>query len=69
MKTLTLALALLATTTVTTVFAEDGSERLRERSEQWAAQRQQAQEALAKTQAERENRQADAQNQAAKPAS
>lgn len=69
MKTLPLILALLATTTVTSVFAEGGADRLRERSDQWAMQREQSQQALAKAKAEQDNRQADAQRQADKPAS
>ncbi|MBV4531302.1 hypothetical protein HU719_007780 [Pseudomonas sp. SWRI107] len=69
MKTLAIALALLATTTVTSAFAEGGADRLRERSDQWAVQRQQAQEAVAKRQAEQANRQADVPRTEAKPAS
>lgn len=69
MKTLTIALALLAATTVSSAFAEGGADRLRERSDQWAAQRQQAQEAVAKREAEQGNRQADVPRTEAKPAS
>ena len=69
MKTLAIALSLLATTTVTSAFAEGGADRLRERSDQWALQRQQAQEAVAKRQAEQGNRQADVPRTEAKPAS
>ncbi|MFV3402930.1 hypothetical protein ACNFIC_03115 [Pseudomonas sp. NY15463] len=69
MKTLPLILALLASTTVTSVFAEGGADRLHERSAQLAAHREQSQQALAKAKAEQDNRQADAQRQADKPAS
>jgi len=64
MKTLSIALALLAASTVTSAFAEGGAERLKERSDQWAQQREQAQkqEALAQDKA-------GAQRQAEKPAS
>ncbi|MGE7991094.1 hypothetical protein ACQKPE_08600 [Pseudomonas sp. NPDC089554] len=53
MKALTFALTLLAATTVTSAFAEGGSDRLKERSDQWAMQRQQQQqEAVAKRDAQ-----------------
>lgn len=44
MKTLTCALALLATISATSAFAEGGADRLKERSDQWALQRQQAEQ-------------------------
>ncbi|QXH44566.1 hypothetical protein KSS93_16915 [Pseudomonas xanthosomatis] len=64
MKTLSIALALLAASTVTSAFAEGGAERLKERSEQWAQQREQAQKREALVQEK-----AGAQRQAEKPAS
>lgn len=48
MKPLLCALALLTMSSMTTAFAEGGAERLKERSDQWALQRQQAKDALAK---------------------
>ena len=69
MKALPLILALLATTSVTSAFAEGGSDRLLQRSEQLAQQRQQAQEALAQSKAQPSNTQAQAERQADKPAS
>jgi hypothetical protein len=48
MKPLLCALALLTMSSMTTAFAEGGAERLKERSDQWALQRQQAQETVAK---------------------
>lgn len=69
MKALPLILALLATSSVTTAFAEGGSDRLVERSEQLAQQRQQAQEALAQSKAQPSNTQAQAAREAGKPAS
>ncbi|MDF0732142.1 hypothetical protein P0Y43_15605 [Pseudomonas entomophila] len=48
MKALSFALALLATTTVTSAFAEGGADRLLERQAQWALQIQQQQEVVAK---------------------
>ncbi|MDH0649815.1 hypothetical protein N5D48_20775 [Pseudomonas sp. GD03858] len=47
MKTIAYAAALLAAISATSAFAEGGADRLRERSEQWALQRQQMAERLA----------------------
>ncbi|MDH0301942.1 MULTISPECIES: hypothetical protein [unclassified Pseudomonas] len=51
MKTIACAAALLAAISATSAFAEGGADRLRERSEQWALQRQQAAEQVAKGEA------------------
>ncbi|QVM93825.1 hypothetical protein JYG34_12780 [Pseudomonas entomophila] len=48
MKPLLCALTLLTMTSMTTAFAEGGADRLKERSDQWALQRQQAQQTVAK---------------------
>ncbi|MBI6896426.1 hypothetical protein JET64_06365 [Pseudomonas putida] len=48
MKSLACALTLLATISATSAFAEGGADRLRERSDQFAQQRQQAAEQIAK---------------------
>ncbi len=58
MKPLLYALALVATTSTTMVFAEGGADRLKERSEQWALQRQQAQEVVAKEKPQQDQHQA-----------
>ncbi|MDF9616422.1 hypothetical protein P5705_02085 [Pseudomonas entomophila] len=60
MKPLLCALALLTMTAMTTAFAEGGADRLKERSDQWALQRQQAQEALAKELPRQDQHQAEA---------
>ncbi|QXH58886.1 hypothetical protein [Pseudomonas maumuensis] len=46
MKTVAVVLTLLATISATSAFAEGGADRLKERSAQWALQRQQAEQVV-----------------------
>ncbi|WP_248920023.1 hypothetical protein [Pseudomonas entomophila] len=62
MKILLCALALLTMTSMTTAFAEGGAERLKERSDKWALQRQQAQETLAKDVSQQDQQRSETSN-------